>query len=553
MAFHGSGDTWGGDFSTRERCMLMKSRIYAVLLIVYFAVIFPRPLDGCTGIVAGREATDDGSVLNSQTADGWYDSNLKVIPGEKHPEGSTVPVYYGLLGDEPLPPVELGRIPQAPETYAFFRTAYSCFNEHQLAIGESTIGQKDQLKTFPGEGGAILTVEQLMIIALQRCRTARDAILLIGNLAERYGFLGSCANDGESLSITDPSEAWIMEILGAGFDWQPGSRPGAVWVARRVPDNHAAVLCNVSRITFVDEESADFLFSAGYKDPAIRHGWYDPASGEPFNWRKAYAPDNGPWSPSSMWVRGRLHYIHKRLLPSKQWDPYADTDSYPFSFKPEKPLSIREIMDIFRSGLEGTPFSMEDNPAWLVPGESRNLLKSPKATPFPDRATRELLNIPYMRPIAAKTSYSFITQSRSWLPSAIGGVLWFSPDSPHFSTYAPIYAGAHSIPESWSNFDKTRFSLDSARWAVLLAASLTNGNYQRAIQSLRSIRDPLEKKTLDDFQVWDREAARVFLEKGALPDGWIDERVSGKLMEIHRTYEEIISLLIREGTIIDLW
>jgi len=210
-------------------------------------------------------------------------------------------------------------------------------------------------------------------------------------------------------------------------------------------------------------------------------------------------------------------------------------------------------MDIFRSGLEGTPFSMEDNPAWLVPGENRNLLKSPKATPFPDRATRELLNIPYMRPIAAKTSYSFITQSRSWLPSAIGGVLWFSPDSPHFSTYAPIYAGAHSIPESWSNFDKTRFSLDSARWAVLLAASLTNGNYQRAIQSLRSIRDPLEKKTLDDFQGWDREAARVFLEKGALPDGWIDERVSGKLMEIHRTYEEILSLLIREGTIIDLW
>ncbi len=131
-----------------------------------------------------------------------------------------------LLGDEPLPPMELGRIPQAPETYAYFRTAYSCFNEHQLAIGESTIGQKDQLKTFPGEGGAILTVEQLMIIALERCKTAREAVLMIGSLAERYGFLGSCANDGESLSLSDPSEAWIMEILGAGFDWQPGTRPG---------------------------------------------------------------------------------------------------------------------------------------------------------------------------------------------------------------------------------------------------------------------------------------------------------------------------------------
>lgn len=531
----------------------MKSRFPAVLLCIILVIFLPGPIAGCTGIVVGREASDDGSVLNSQTADGWYDSNLRVIPGEKHPEGSSVPVYFGLLGDELLPPMELGRIPQARETYAYFRTAYSCFNEHQLAIGESTIGQKDHLKTFPGEGGAILTVEQLMIIALQRCKTAREAILLIGSLAERYGFLGSCANDGESLSLSDPSEAWIMEILGAGFDWEPGTRPGAIWVARRVPDNHAAILCNVSRITLVDEESPDFLFSSGYREPAIRHGWFDPESGEPFNWRKAYAPEMGPWSPSSMWVRGRLHYIHKRLMPSKQWDPYAETDSYPFSFAPEKPVSVQEIMDIFRSALEGTPFSMEENRAWYIPGENRNLLKSPKSTPFPDRATRELLNIPYMRPIAAKTSYSFITQSRSWLPASVGGVLWFSPDSPHFSTYVPIYAGAKSIPESWSNFERNRFTLDSARWAVLLAASLTNANYQKGIQTLKSLRDPLQEKAMSDFLEWDREAARLVRETGSIPEGWIEERVHWKLMETHRTYEEIVNRLIREATIIDLW
>jgi dipeptidase len=530
----------------------MNPRFPAVLLCILLVASVPGPLAGCTGIVVGREASDDGSVLNSQTADGWYDSNLRVIPGEKHPEGSTVPVYFGLLGDEPLPPMELGRIPQAPETYAYFRTAYSCFNEHQLAIGESTIGQKDQLKTFPGEGGAILTVEQLMIIALERCKTAREAVLMIGSLAERYGFLGSCANDGESLSLSDPSEAWIMEILGAGFDWQPGTRPGAIWVARRVPDHHAAVLCNVSRITMVDEKSPDFLFSAGYKDPAIRHGWYDPASGEPFNWRKAYAPEKGPWSPSSMWVRGRLHYIHKRLMPSKQWDPYAATASYPFSFAPETPVSVQEIIGIFRSSLEGTPFNMEGNPAWYIP-EKKGTAEEPQnhslSRPGYQRASEYPLYAPNCGENILQLHHP--VQIMASLSHRRGSVVLsrFSPLQ-HLRSYL---CGCALYPGELVQLRQNRFSLDSARWAVLLAASLTNGNYQRAIQSLRSIRDPLEKKTLDDFQVWDREAARVFLEKGALPDGWIDERVSGKLMEIHRTYEEILSLLIREGTIIDLW
>ncbi len=293
-------------------------RIAVLLLLLLRSV---ATSDGCTGILVGREASEDGSVLNSQTADGWYDSNLRVVPGDTFPEEEEIPVYFGLLGDEPIPPFELGRIPQVSETYTYFRTAYSCFNEHQLSIGESTIGQKDMLKAFPGEGGALLTVEQLMILALQRCKTAREAILLIGELAERYGFLGSCANEGESLSVADPHEAWIMELLSVGFDWKPGSGPGAIWVARRVPDSHVAILCNASRITLVDEGSEDFLFSKGYKEPALRHGWYDSESGAPFNWRKTYAPESGPWSPSSMWVRGRMHAIHKRLLPSRSWTP----------------------------------------------------------------------------------------------------------------------------------------------------------------------------------------------------------------------------------------
>jgi len=531
----------------------MKHFFARIVLLLYFSLIFVAGSDGCTGILVGREASEDGSVLNSQTADGWYDSNLRVVPGETFPPGEEVPVYFGLLGDEPIPPFELGRIPQVSETYTYFRTAYSCFNEHQLSIGESTIGQKDLLKAFPGEGGALLTVEQLMILALQRCKTAREAVLLIGELAERYGFLGSCANEGESLSIADPYEAWVMELLSVGFDWKPGSGPGGIWVARRVPDAHVALLCNASRISLVDENSEDFLFSEGYKEPALRHGWYDPESGAPFNWRKTYAPESGPWSPSSMWVRGRMHALHKRLLPSRSWDPYAETDSYPFSFAPEKPLSVKGIIELFRSTLEGTPFCMEDNPAWYVPGRNRELVRSAKATPFPDRFMRDLLNIPYTRPVAAKTSYSFITQSRSWLPSPLGGVLWYSLDTPHFSTYAPVYAGVRNVPESWSNFKKDGFTLDSARWAVLLSSSLANSNYQRSMPTLKSLRDPLEQKTFHDFFQWEKEGSRLLLHNSPELQEWMNAITAKKMEEIHQTYRSIAQALIMEATIIDLW
>lgn len=483
-----------------------------VVVALWFCLIWGTAAAACTVIVAGRDATVDGAVIASQTADGWYDSNLRYVPGQRYEPGEMASVYLNLLGEDDRKPQRIGEIPQVEETYGYFRTGYSSYNQHQLAIAESTIGQKDELKAFYPESKAIMTIEQLSIFALQRTRTARDAIRLMGELAERHGFLGSCANEGEALGVADPEEAWIFEIMSVGYDWTPESgRPGAIWAARRVPDGHVAVLANASRIGEIHpEDTANVMVSSAYMEPAIRFGWYDPSSGEPFNWTDAYAPGTGGWSPSSLWVRGRVHAIYRELAPSTAWDPYGELRTYPFSFKPERLISVQDVMALFRSTLEGTPFAMEENRAWYVPGDNGELMKSDLATPFPDRATRTLLNIPYARPVAARSSWSFVSQSRSWLPDAVGGVFWVGLGLPHFTCYVPVYAGVTDIAESWRNFDAGLFDERSTRWCVNLAGDLVNNRYQRAIRDLKEFRDPVESRFFDEQAEMEHRALDLY-------------------------------------------
>ncbi|NCC96547.1 MAG: peptidase [Synergistales bacterium] len=510
---------------------------------------------GCTVIVAGRDATVDGSVITSQTADGWYDSNLRYVPGGEHLSGDTAPVYLHLLGEDDRKPQKIGEIPQVPMTYGYFKTGYSSYNQHQLAIAESTIGQRDELKAFWPESRAIMTIEQLEIFALQRAKTAREAILLMGSLAEAYGFLGSCSNEGESLAVADPKEAWIFEIMSVGFDWVPESgRPGAIWVAKRVPDDHVAVLANASRIDFVDPtDGENFMSSENYMEPAIRNGWYDPASGVPFSWRDAYSPDTGLWTPSSMWIRGRFYCILNDLVPSGNWDPYGELRSYPFSFVPEKKVSVPVVINLLRSTHEGTVFSMEDNQAWLVPGVNGELRKSELATPLPERATRVLLNIPYARPIAAKSSWSFVSQSRSWLPDEIGGVLWVGLGLPHFSCYVPVYAGSRDTADSWRNFDPDVFDHLSMRWCVSLAGDLVNRLYQRAMKDLLAVRGPIEEDFFGSQPEVEAEALDLYSSSPEECSQFLTALTLSRMDMVHKTYWQLCRELIAKYSGIKLW
>jgi len=438
-------------------------------------------------ILVGPAATTDGSVIAAQTADGMFDSNLTVIPGRKFPKGALADVLWGITGQSTAPPKKIGQIPQAAQTYTYFHVGYPFMNEHQLALAESTLAQHEKLQNSPGKG-AIMTIEQLQVFALQRTKTAREAIKLMGALAEEYGFLGSYEKQGESLAIADTTECWVFEIFSVGGDWSPKSgKPGAVWAAQRVPDDHVFCIANLSRIREIDLARPDFFMaSKNYKQTAIDNGLYDPKSAGEFIWQEAYSPRKGGWSLKAAFIANRLYMFHKMVAPSGDWPVKRNTADYPFSIKPEKKLGVRDVMAIMRSTFKGTPLDVESAAGWH---------KSRLATPYPSKEMQKAFKVKYHRPIAARDcSHGFISQSRKWLPDPVGGVAWFYFDNPHTSCFVPVYGCITRTPESWRSYDRAKSSRKSARWAFAQIDNIVNRRYQDIIKDVKKVRDPLEKE-----------------------------------------------------------
>ncbi len=509
---------------------------------------------GCTDIVAGKDATVDGSVVTSQTADGsFYNARVEIVPGGKHVKGEMAPVYWNITNEEYGPPVKIGEIPQVEETYAHYRFGYPCLNEHGLAIGETTIGQKEELKTFRPDARAIMTIEQLASFALQRTKTAREAIVVMGNLAETYGFLPSCIAEGECLTVADSDEAWIFEVRSTGMMWTPESgKPGAVWVAQRVPDDMVVVVPNMSRIQEIDPEDTDnFMVAEHYKSYAIEAGLYDPDSGKPFIWQDVYSPATGndDWSMASMWIRNRLYSIHKALAPSRKWDPYAETRSYPFAIKPEKKISVQDVIALLRGHHEGSVFDMYEDPAWYVK-DGDEMVKSELATPFPSKALRKLLNIPYNRPTAKwDCAYSFVSQSRRDVPDPLRTILWFGFDNPHTTCYVPIYNGITETPKSWRTFDRNAFDLNSTQWAFMLADDLVvNRNYAKAMEDLKAVRDSLEQGLFEKVGAVDAEATKLYSEDPAKAEAYLTKFVNDTMIDVEKLWWNLNWTLISKYT-----
>ncbi len=477
-----------------ERRVFLRNFIAVVCLAATAAPSF-----ACTDVVAGKNATVDGSVITCHTADGaYYDAQIRFVPGQKFPAGTMADVYRNITAEERGGPVKIGEIPQVAETFGYFHVGYPAMNEHRVAMGETTIGQKEVLKTMPNAGKAIMTIEQLAIFALQRAKTAREAIAVMGELSWKYGMLPSCGTEGECLTVTDPDEAWIFHVYSTGFGWTPESgKPGSVWAAQRVPDDEVVVVPNIGRIRFIDpKDTKNFMVSGNYMQHAIDNGLYDPNSGQPFDFQAAYTPATGndDWALSSIWVRNRLYTIHKLLAPSREWDPFAPVNSYPFSIRPEKKISVRDVMSFIRSYHQGSVFDMSANPVWMVPDGEGKMQKSPLTTPFPTRLQRQLLNIPYYRSIATNAcAYSWVSQMRKDLPEPVGGVMWFGFDNPAHTVYVPVYTGTRDTKDTWKgNFDRDRFSFDSAQWAFILQDDVVNWRYQEAIRDLEAVRKPIE-------------------------------------------------------------
>lgn len=464
--------------------------------------------DACTVIVAGRKATVDGSVLNSHT-DCGPDCRLRIVPGRTYPEGAMAPVCYGLLTanqTEEEEPEILGYIPQARQTYTYFHSAYSHINEYQLCIGESTMSQRPELQVAKGEGKQIMTVEQAAVFALQRCKTAGEALELITRLMEEYGFLPSCGPESECLTLADPQEVWILELFSVGKGWTPGSgKPGAIWAARRLPDDHVAVIPNWSIIKEIDLSRPDeYRASSNYREVAIEKGWYDPESGRPFCWQEAYAPVPREWSMNRFWLFYETFAPGSIAIPRRTADPYRNLDqytqyveplgAYPFSVVPARKLSVQDIMAFQRSTFEGTIYDKENDAAWYYPdAASGKAIKSKLATPFPTAEMQKLMKTTRRRAVARMDGeYGMVAQLRSGLPRQIGGIYWVFVDNAYTSPYMPFFTGATAVPEAYRTYNPDIYSDNSARWAVDFVDNLLYLNWQEGKQDLQAAREPLE-------------------------------------------------------------
>jgi dipeptidase len=458
--------------------------------------------ENCTTIMVGRLASTDGSVMTSHSCDGNYRTWLEIFPHQKFENGVMHPVYWGMLHTEEawdMTKVEKrGEIPEIAETYAYLNTAYPCLNEKQLAIGETTIYGREELINTEG----IFLIEELEKIALQRCKTAREAIALIGRLAEEYGY-GDLA---ECITLADPIEVWQLEIAGSGK-----GKPSSIWCAQRIPDDNAGVCANIPRISTVDFKNSDyFMYSTDLQNVAMRLGYWDGQ--EPLKFWKVIN-DKKPFAI-------REFYILSTLAPSLNLS--FDSEELPFSVKPDKKVSVRDVMNYFRATYEGTQWDMTKNLLVTVKKkdsegkETEEKIKTPGISNWMNSDLRTLLNeikpglIERQRTIAiAGCSYSHVIQCRNWLPDEVGAIAWFSFDNPGESPRIPIFSGVLSLPPSFNICGQPRYRTDAAIWSFREANRLATVNWSKGRSLIEPAVKEFEDKAFEEIPAVEKRVAEL--------------------------------------------
>jgi dipeptidase len=351
----------------------------------------------------------------------------------------------------------------------------------------------------------ILDYYELNRIMAERARTAREAIQIADEITKKYGYI----DGGECFTIADPHEVWHLEIIGPGK-----GKKGAVWVAQRVPDDHISVNANGSRIREIDLSKPDyFMASDNYKSRAIELGLYDPESGKPFEFCYVYA------DRKSMATRRREWRVFDLLAPYLKLDPNGE--NFPFSIKPEKKVSPRDIMTIFRDTFEGTPFDMTKY--MLVPETDKDgkktgkFIKSPYANPFMDYDMMPLFKINGgwnelgERCIARYyCTYVTVIQVRNWLPDDIGGLVWFGYDNPAMTAYAPIYIGIEKVPESYKICGRSGFNLKCAWWAFNRVADFSAQKWGSMRHDVAKVWKKFENEIFSSQMKIEKEALRLY-------------------------------------------
>lgn len=472
-------------------------------LILLLAVMVSAGAAACTNFLVGKKASTDGSVFISYNADSYgMFGRLVYLPHQKHAKGAMRKIIDGDTNHY------YGEIPEARETYAVM----GYINEFQLSIMETTFGGREELADTTG----LIDYVSLMRLGLQRAKTAREAIKVMTSLVEDYGYV----SEGESFSIADPDEVWILEMIGKG----PGRR-GTNWVAVRIPDNAIACHANHSRIRkFFQYKDTEVMHSDGIVEFAREKGFFD-GKDEDFDFSAAFAPadfgairycETRVWSFYNRFVDGMDKY-----LDYADGHHIATAEPMPLWFIPRHKVSREDIFSAMRDHYEDTPFDVTKD-CGMGPGE---MPYRPTPLEFEYQGKKYFNE----RPISTQqTADTYVAQLRRWMPDAVGGILWYGQDEPNMIAYVPVFCQNTRVPECFDapNADAVSFSWDSAFWVCNWVANMTYPRYNVIFPVVRDTRDGIENEIF---------AALPALEKRAIEAG---SRSADEMREVMTRYSE---------------
>ena len=451
--------------------------------------------EACTNYIVGKKASVDGSVICSYSADSYGNyHDLCHYPAGKHPKGTMRRVVDWETNEY------RGEIPEAEETY----NVIGNINEWQLTIGETTFGGREEMVDTTG----IIDYGSLIYITLQRAKTAREAIDIMTTLVEQYGY----ASEGETFTICDPDEAWILEMMGCASD-RKISKERTVWVAIRIPDDAICGHANQSRISRFDmKDKENVRYSKNVVSYARKMGWFS-GKDEEFSYNEAYAfPDFSGrricdarvWTFFNRFAEGMDRYIPWAEGKDKNAEPM------PLWVKPARKLSVHDVETAMRDHFEDTPFSLDGDIGggiWEMPYRPTPLYYTVDGKKYFNE-----------RPVSTQQAgFVYVSQMRSWLPRQVGGVLWFANDDGNMAAFTPIYCCTTEppLPYNTPGADDTHFSMDNAFWVENWVSNMVYPRYSLMFPELKEVRDSLElsyfkeQKEVEDHACSLTEEARV--------------------------------------------
>lgn len=474
----------------------------------------------CTNFIVGKKASTDGSVICSYSADdyGMFQS-LCHFPAAKHGKGEMRKVYDWDTN------VYHGEIPEAEETY----NVIGNINEYQVTIGETTFGGREEMVDSTG----ILDYGSLIYIALQRSHTAREAIGVMTTLAETYGY----NSEGETFTICDPNEAWIMEMMGCGA----GSK-AVVWVAVRIPDDAICAHANQSRIrTFNQKDKENVICSKNVVKYARKMGWFTGRDAD-FSFCDTYA---APDFSGRRFCEARVWTFFNRFSSDMtRYVPYAegkvkDAEPMPLWIVPDRKVSVHDVEEAMRDHYEGTPFALDSDIGggiWQMPYR-----------PTPLQFTVDGKKCFNERPVSTQQpGFVYVSQMRSWLPREIGGVIWWGNDDGNMVAFTPVYCCTTTVPECYNTpgADALTFSMDNAYWVCNWVSNMVYPRYSLMFPTLKSVRDSLDASYFAAQPKIEAEAQELYKQNPQKTVGYLTHYTEEKARQMLARWQQLAFHLI---------